>query len=102
MLVAVTVYRVTAFTSVGVPLMVQVALLVLKPAGSVGATVQLVIAPPELLKVMLVMAEPIIAIWFVFTAVVSLGASVMPPAYEGPHLVIVPSALMATKALPVE
>jgi hypothetical protein len=32
--------------------MVQVVLLILKPAGSVGVTVQLVIAPPELLKVM--------------------------------------------------
>jgi hypothetical protein len=36
--------------------MVQVALSILKPAGSVGATVQLAIAPPELLKVMFVMA----------------------------------------------
>jgi hypothetical protein len=33
------VYRVEAFTSVGVPLMVQVVLLILKPAGSVGAAV---------------------------------------------------------------
>jgi hypothetical protein len=33
--------------------MVQVALSILKPAGSVGVTVQLAIAPPELLKVML-------------------------------------------------
>jgi hypothetical protein len=32
--------------------MVQVALSILKPAGSVGATVQLTIAPPELLKVL--------------------------------------------------
>jgi hypothetical protein len=53
---AVTVYTVRALTSVGVPLMVQVALSILKPAGSVGATVQLTIAPPELLKVMSVMA----------------------------------------------
>jgi hypothetical protein len=34
-----------------------------KPAGSVGAAVQLVIAPPELLKVMSLIAEPIVAIW---------------------------------------
>jgi hypothetical protein len=47
---------------VGTPLMVQVALSILKPAGSVGVTVQLAIAPPELLKVMLVMAKLIIAI----------------------------------------
>jgi hypothetical protein len=33
-------------------LMVQVVLSILKPAGSEGATVQLVIVPPELLKVM--------------------------------------------------
>jgi hypothetical protein len=37
--------------------MVQVALSILKPAGSVGVTVQVAIAPPELLKVMLVMAK---------------------------------------------
>jgi hypothetical protein len=43
--------------------MAQVALLILKPAGSVGATVQLEIAPPELLKVMSVMAEPIVTTW---------------------------------------
>jgi hypothetical protein len=48
---AVTVYTLRALISVGVPLMVQVVLLILKPAGSVGATVQLAIAPPELLKV---------------------------------------------------
>jgi hypothetical protein len=53
---AVTVYRVGAFTSVGVPLIVQVALSILKPAGSAGATVQLEIAPPKLLKVILVTA----------------------------------------------
>jgi hypothetical protein len=44
---AVTVYTLRALISVGVPLMVQVALSILKPAGSVGATVQLAIAPPE-------------------------------------------------------
>jgi hypothetical protein len=49
------------FIKVGVPLMVQVVLSILKPAGSVGAIVQLAIAPPELLKVMSVMAEPITA-----------------------------------------
>jgi hypothetical protein len=38
---AVTVYTLRALISVGVPLMVQVVLLILKPAGSVGATVQL-------------------------------------------------------------
>jgi predicted signal transduction protein with EAL and GGDEF domain len=38
---AVTVYRVRALTSVGVPLMVQVALSILKPAGSVGASTAL-------------------------------------------------------------
>jgi hypothetical protein len=42
------VYTVRALTSVGVPLIVQVVLLILKPAGSVGAAVQLAIAPPEL------------------------------------------------------
>jgi hypothetical protein len=36
--------------------MVQVVLLILKPAGSVGATVQLVIAPPELLNKQLLLA----------------------------------------------
>jgi hypothetical protein len=39
--------------------MVQVVLSILKPAGNVGATVQLAIAPPELLKVMSVMAKSI-------------------------------------------
>jgi hypothetical protein len=47
-------------SSVGVPLTVQVVLSILKPAGSAGATVQLAIVLPELLKVMSVMAEPII------------------------------------------
>jgi hypothetical protein len=37
-------------------------------------TVQLAIAPPELLKVMLVMAKPIIAIWSAPVAFVRLGA----------------------------
>jgi hypothetical protein len=37
---AVTVYTLRALTSVGTPLMVQVALSILKPAGSVGVTVQ--------------------------------------------------------------
>jgi hypothetical protein len=37
------VYIVEALTSVGVPLMVQVALSILKPVGRVGATVQLAI-----------------------------------------------------------
>jgi hypothetical protein len=60
--VAPTLYTLRALTSVGTPLMVQVALSILKPAGSVGVTVQLAIAPPELPKVMLVMAKPIIAI----------------------------------------
>jgi hypothetical protein len=62
---AVTVYRVRVLTSVGIPLMVQVVLSILKPAGNVGATVQLAIAPPELLKVIFVMAKSIKAIWFV-------------------------------------
>jgi ABC-type methionine transport system permease subunit len=43
--------------------LVQVVLSILKPAGSAGATVQLAIVLPELLKVMSVMAEPIIATW---------------------------------------
>jgi hypothetical protein len=60
---AVTMYRVVVLTSVGVPLTVQVVLSILKPAGSAGATVQLAIVLPELLKVMSVMAEPIIATW---------------------------------------
>jgi hypothetical protein len=50
-------------TLVGVPLTVQVVLSILKPAGSAGATVQLAIVLPELLKVMSVMVEPIIATW---------------------------------------
>jgi hypothetical protein len=41
--------------------MVQVVLSILKPAGSAGATVQLTIAPPKLLKVMFVMAKAHIA-----------------------------------------
>jgi hypothetical protein len=49
-LAAITVYAVIAFTSVGVPLMTQVVLSILKPVGSVGTTVQLAIVPPELLK----------------------------------------------------
>jgi hypothetical protein len=57
-LVVATVYIVEVLTSVGVPLMVQVALSILKPVGRVGATVQLAIAPSELLKVMFVMVEP--------------------------------------------
>ncbi|VVM18718.1 hypothetical protein BSPWISOXPB_1359 [uncultured Gammaproteobacteria bacterium] len=80
--------------------MVQVVLSILKPAGSVGAIVQLAIAPPELLKVMSVMAEPITATWFIPFA--RLGASAVPPVDEEPHVVIVPSVLMATKLLPVE
>jgi hypothetical protein len=64
-------YVVTAIN--GRPLMVQVVLLILKPAGSVGATVQLAIAPPELLKVMSLIAEPIVAIWS--TAFAILGAA---------------------------
>jgi hypothetical protein len=55
----VVVYRVVSFTSVGVPLMVQVVLLILKPAGSAGVIVQLAIASPELLKVISVMAKPL-------------------------------------------
>jgi hypothetical protein len=47
---AVTMYRVVVLTSVGVPLTVQVVLSILKPAGSAGATVQLAIVLPELLK----------------------------------------------------
>jgi hypothetical protein len=39
------VYRVEALSSVGVPLMVQVALSILKPVGSAGATAQLAIQP---------------------------------------------------------
>jgi hypothetical protein len=60
--------------------------------------VQLVIAPPELLKVMFAMAEPITTIWFVSVVFVRLGAGVVPPIDEEPHAVIDPSALMATKA----
>jgi hypothetical protein len=78
--VAVTVYRVKTLSSVGVPLMVQVVLSILKPAGSVGAIVQLAIAPPELLKVMSVMVEPITATWFIPFA--RLGASAVPPVDE--------------------
>jgi hypothetical protein len=55
-------------------------------------TVQLAIAPPELLKVMFLIAEPIIASWFTPAAFARLGASVVPPADEVPHAVIVPSA----------
>jgi hypothetical protein len=47
----------SVLTSVGVPLTVQVVLSILKPAGSAGATVQLAIVLPELLKVMSVMVE---------------------------------------------
>jgi hypothetical protein len=53
--------------------MVQVVLSILKPAGNVGATVQLAIAPPELLKVMSVMAEPIIATWSATFAILGAG-----------------------------
>jgi hypothetical protein len=48
-----------------VQVMEAVVLSILKPAGNVGATVQLAIAPPELLKVMSVMVKSIKAIWFV-------------------------------------
>ncbi|SSC09086.1 hypothetical protein BTURTLESOX_1624 [bacterium endosymbiont of Bathymodiolus sp. 5 South] len=41
--------------------MAQVALSILKPAGSVGVIVQLVSTLLELLKVILVMAEPVMA-----------------------------------------
>jgi hypothetical protein len=58
LVMTVTMYRVVVLTSVGVPLTVQVVLSILKPAGSAGATVQLAIVLPELLKVMSVMAEP--------------------------------------------
>jgi hypothetical protein len=60
-LFTITVYTVVAFTSVGIPLMAQVALSILKPAGSVGVIVQLVSTLLELLKVILVMAEPVMA-----------------------------------------
>ncbi len=95
---AVTVYTLRALTSVGVPLMVQVALSILKPAGSAGVTVQLAIAPPELLKVMSVMTESIITIWSAPVAFARLGAGVVPPAVALPHATIDPSALIATKA----
>jgi hypothetical protein len=45
-LFTITVYTVVAFTSVGIPLMAQVALSILKPAGSVGATVHQVVRLP--------------------------------------------------------
>ncbi|VVH55635.1 hypothetical protein BSPCLSOX_2235 [uncultured Gammaproteobacteria bacterium] len=99
---AVTVYMLRALILVGVPLMVQVALSILKPAGSVGATVQLAIAPAELPKVMSVMARPTIAIWFAPATFVILGAGIMPPEFESPHVVIEPSILMAAKACQVE
>ncbi|SSC09788.1 hypothetical protein BPUTEOSOX_643 [thiotrophic endosymbiont of Bathymodiolus puteoserpentis (Logatchev)] len=95
---AVTVYTLRALTSVGVPLMVQVALSILKPAGSAGVTVQLAIAPPELLKVMSVMTESIITIWSAPVAFARLGAGVVPPAVALPHATIDPSVLIATKA----
>jgi hypothetical protein len=85
---AVTVYMLRALILVGVPLMVQVALSILKPVGSAGATAQLAIAPPELLKVMFLIAEPIIASWFTPAAFARLGASVVPSADEVPHAVL--------------
>jgi hypothetical protein len=61
------------------------------PAGSgytkiySTATVQLVIVPPELLKVMFAMAEPITTIWSAPVVFVRLGAGVVPPTDEEPH-----------------
>jgi hypothetical protein len=98
---AVTMYRVVVLTSVGVPLTVQVVLSILKPAGSAGATVQLAIVLPELLKVMSVMVEPIIATWSAPAAFARLGGIVL-PSDEEPHAAIEPSALTATKALKFE
>jgi hypothetical protein len=54
------------------------------------------------LKVMFLIAEPIIASWFTPAAFARLGASVVPSADEVPHAVIVPSALKAAKANIVE
>jgi hypothetical protein len=85
-----------------VPLIVQVALSILKPAGSAGATVQLEIAPPKLLKVIFVMAKSIIATWSAPAVFARLGAGVVPPSDEEPHAVIDPSALIAAKADLVE
>jgi hypothetical protein len=49
---------------------------------SAGATVQLAIALPELLKVMSVMAEPIIATWSAPAAFARLGGIVLPSEYQ--------------------
>jgi hypothetical protein len=75
----------------------QVVLSILKPAGSAGATVQLAIVLPELLKVMSVMAEPIIATWSAPAAFARLGGIVL-PSDEEPHAAIEPSALTATQS----
>jgi hypothetical protein len=82
--------------------MVQVVLSILKPAGSAGATVQLTIAPPKLLKVMFVMAKSIIATWSAPAVFTRLGAGAVPPLDEEPHAAIDPSALIAAKADLVE
>jgi hypothetical protein len=76
--------------------MVQVVLSILKPAGSAGATVQLTIAPPKLLKVMFVMAKSIIATWSAPAVFTRLGAGAVPPLDEEPHAAIDPSALIIT------
>jgi hypothetical protein len=47
---------------------------------------------------MSVMARPTIAIWFAPATFVILGAGIMPPEFESPHVVIEPSILMAAKA----
>jgi hypothetical protein len=47
-------------------------------------------------------AAPTIAIWFAPATFVILGAGIMPPEFESPHVVIEPSILMAAKACQVE
>ena len=57
-LVAVTTYAVAGMTVVGVPEMTPVAVLRLRPVGSVGVTEYVATAPPLLLGVFVAMAVP--------------------------------------------
>ncbi len=59
---AVAVYTCEAAATVGVPLIAQVDVDRLKPVGSDGEIVQPVIAPPDLLGVLVVIAVPTVAL----------------------------------------
>ncbi len=62
LMVTVTVYEAEEVIAVGVPLMLHVVLLKLKPDGSDGDTVQLEIVPPLAVAVSVVIAVPTVPV----------------------------------------